>query len=144
MELTDDETVRNITGIPAGQPIPEAQLEEALRQCAVEIIDGVNLLEFSIDGKNITNFEKFRVQSPLFNLTLRDDNPFDIVKDFPGIPQRAVSDGYYVLVKGLEPGEHTIEFKGGISGVFETQVTYHLTIEPTNNKDNNYYDNNYY
>jgi hypothetical protein len=144
MELTDDETVRNITGIPAGQPIPEAQLEEALRQCAVEIIDGVNLLEFSIDGKNITNFEKFRVQSPLFNLTLRDDNPFDIVKDFPGIPQRAVSDGYYVLVKGLEPGEHTIEFKGGISGVFETQVTYHLTIEPTNNKDNNYHDNNYY
>ena len=144
MELTDDETVRNITGIPAGQPIPEAQLEEALRQCAVEMIDGVNLLEFSIDGKNITNFEKFRVQSPLFNLTLRDDNPFDIVKDFPGIPQRAVSDGYYVLVKGLEPGEHTIEFKGGISGVFETQVTYHLTIEPTNNKDNNYYDNNYY
>ena len=118
-------------------------MEEALRQCAVDIIDGVNLLEFSIDGKNITNFEKFRVQSPLFNMTLRDDNPFDIVNDFPGIPQRAVSDGYYVLVKGLEPGEHTIEFQGGIEGIFETQVTYHLTIEPTNNKDNNYYDNNY-
>ena len=80
---------------------PETQLEEALRQCAVDIIDGVNFLEFSIDGKNITNFEKFRVQSPLFNMTLRDDNPFDIVNDFPGIPQRSVSDGYYVLVKGL-------------------------------------------
>jgi hypothetical protein len=131
LELTDDITV------------PETQLEEALRKCAVEIIDGVNLLEFSIDGKNITNFEKFRVQSPLFNMTLRDDNPFDIVNDFPGIPQRSVSDGYYVLVKGLEPGEHTIEFQGGIEGIFETQVTYHLTIEPTNNKDNNYYDDSY-
>ena len=32
--------------------------------------------------------------------------------------------------EGLEPAEHTIEFTGGISGVFETSVTYHLTIEP--------------
>jgi len=143
LELTDDATVRNITGIPAGQPIPEKQLEEALRQCAVDIIDGVNLLEFSIDDRDITNFEKFRVQSPLFTVTLRDDNPFDIVNDFPGIPQRAISDGYYVLVKGLESGEHTIEFQGGVEDIFETQVTYHLTIEPTNNNDNNYYDNSY-
>ncbi|HEX2406900.1 MAG TPA: hypothetical protein VHJ38_06800, partial [Nitrososphaeraceae archaeon] len=139
LELTDDATVRNITGIPVGQPIPETQLEEALRQCAVDTIDGVNLLEFSIDGKEITNFEKFRVQSLLFNFTLPDDNPFDIVNDFPGIPQRAVSDGYYVLVKGLEPGEHTIEFQGGVEDIFETQVTYFLTIEP---KHNNYNNNN--
>ncbi len=69
--------------------MPETQLEEALRQCAVDIIDGVNLLEVSIDGKSITNFEKFRVQSPLFKITLREDNPFGIVTDFPDIPQRA-------------------------------------------------------
>ena len=36
------------------------QLEEKLRQCAEDIINEVDILEASIDGKNITNFEKFR------------------------------------------------------------------------------------
>ena len=35
------------------------QLEEKLRQCATDIINEVDILEASIDGKNITNFEKF-------------------------------------------------------------------------------------
>ena len=141
LELTDEATIRNLTDIPEG-PIPEAQLEEGLRLCAEGIIDGVNLLEFSIDGKEITNLEDFRVQSPLFTMSLREDNPFDIEGN-TDIPQRAISDGYWVLVKGLEPGKHTIEFKGGVAGLFETDVTYHITIESANNNDNKYYDNNY-
>jgi len=47
-----------------------------------------------------------------------------------------------VLVKGLEPGEHIIEFIGGISGAFETYVTYHITIETTNDNNNNNNNNN--
>ena len=134
----------NVQCLELNDQIFGPQLEEKLRQCAEDIINDVDILEASIDGKNITNFEKFRVQSPLFNMTLRDDNPFDIVNDFPGIPQRSVSDGYYVLVKGLEPGEHTIEFTGGATAFnFVTHVLYHITIEPTNNNDNNYYDNDY-
>jgi len=139
LELVDEQRIRELVNIPEG-PIPKAQLEKGLKLCADELIDGVDLLEFSIDGKEITNFEKFRVQSPLFKMSLRADNPFDIDPVIPDFPQRSISDGYWVLVKGLEPGEHTIEFKGGIAGVFETEVTYHIMIEPTNN--NNY--NNYY
>ena len=143
LELTDNETIRELLDIPEG-PIPEAKLEEGLRLCAESFIEPANLLEASIDGKNITNLDDFRVQSPLFTMSLREDNPFDIIENaFPGIPQRAISDGYWVLVKGLEPGEHTIEFKGGVAGLFETDVTYHITIEPANNHDSNYYDNSY-
>jgi len=65
-ELNDEATIRNITGIPAG-PIPEPQLEEGLRQCTADIINSVDILEASIDGKNITNFEKFRVESIIYN-----------------------------------------------------------------------------
>jgi len=83
--------------------------------------------------------QDFRGQSPLFTITYPEDNPFGVT-NFTDIPQRAVSDGYWVLIKGLEPGEHTIKFRGGIAGTFETQTTYHITIEPSNN---NYYDNNY-
>ena len=142
-ELNDEATIRDLLDIPEGQPIPEAQLEEGLRLCAEDIIDLATIFEASIDGKEITNLEDFRVQSPLFTISFPEDNPFGVT-NFTDIPQRAVSDGYWVLVKGLEPGEHTIEFRGGIPGLFVTQVTYHITIEPVNdNKDNKYYDNSY-
>jgi hypothetical protein len=141
-ELNDEATIRNLTDIPDG-PIPELQLEEGLRQCAENIINEVDILEASIDGKNITNFEKFRVQSPLFTISIPEDNAFDII-NFTNISQKAISDGYWVEVKGLDPGEHTIEFTGGASAFkFTTHVLYHITIEPTKNNDNNYYDNSY-
>ena len=60
LELNDEDAIREALGIPAGQPIPASQLEEGLRICAEDIINGVNILEASIDGKEITNFEKFR------------------------------------------------------------------------------------
>ena len=119
------------------------QVEEGLRQCAEDIINQVDILEASIDGKSITNFEKFRVQSPLFTISIPEDNAFGIT-NFTNIPQRAISDGYWVEVKGLDPGAHTIEFTGGATAFsFTTHVLYHITIEPTNNNDNNYYDNSY-
>ena len=119
------------------------QVEEGLRQCTEDIINQVDILEASIDGKSITNFEKFRVQSPVFTISIPEDNAFDIT-NFTNIPQKAISDGYWVEVKGLDPGEHTIEFTGGATAFsFTTHVLYHITIEPTNNNDNNYYDNSY-
>ena len=59
-ELNNELAIREALGIPAGQPIPPSQLEEGLRICAEDIINGVNILEASIDGKEITNFENFR------------------------------------------------------------------------------------
>ena len=119
------------------------QIEEGLRQCVENIINKVDILEASIDGKSITNFEKFRVQSPLFTISIPEDNAFGIT-NFTNIPQKAISDGYWVEVKVLDPGEHTIEFTGGATEFnFTTHVLYHITIEPTNNNDNNYYDNSY-
>ena len=52
------------------------------------------------------------VQSPLFTITIPEDNAFGVT-NFTNIPQKAISDGYWVEVKGLDPGEHTIEFTGG-------------------------------
>ena len=141
-ELTYEAAIKEALGIPQDQPIPPSQLKEGLRLCAENIIDLVDILEVSIDGKEITNLENFRVQSPLFTISYPEDNVFGVTEN-TDIPQKAIADGYWVLVKGLKPGEHTIEFRGGISGVFETHVTYHITIEPAYNNDNNYYDNNY-
>jgi hypothetical protein len=140
-ELNDEAAIREVVGIPEGE-LTEEQLEEGLRKCAADIVNLATIFEASIDGKEITNLEDFRVQSPVFTISFPEDNPFNVT-DFIDIPQRAVSDGYWLLVKGLEPGEHTIEFRGGIPGLFVTDVTYHITIEPVNNSYNNYYDDNY-
>ncbi len=141
-ELNDADAIKDALGIPRDQPIPPSQLEEGLGLCAKNIVDLATIHVASIDGKAITNWEDLRVLSPIFTITFIEDNAFGVT-DFIGIPQKAVSDGYWVLVKGLKPGEHTIVFKGGIRDFFETQTTYHITIEPSNNNDHNYYDNNY-
>ena len=143
-ELTDEEIIRDLVNIPEGN-IPEDKLKEGLALCAEELIDEIDLLEFSIDGKELTNFKDFRVQSPFFKITLLEDNLFDLPEEilFPDIPQKSTADGFWVLIKGLEPGEHTIEFKRGISGEFESEIIYNLTIEPSYH-DNNYNYNNYY
>jgi len=46
------------------------------------------------------------------------------------VKQKAVAQGYWILIEDLEPGEHTIEVVSGLSEFdFQTDVTYHLTIE---------------
>jgi hypothetical protein len=46
------------------------------------------------------------------------------------VKQKAVAQGYWILVTGLEPGEHTIDVVSGLSTFeFLTDVTYYLTIE---------------
>ena len=142
-ELTDAAYIKNLTGIPPNEPIPTAQLEEGLKTCTKSLIDPVDIREASIDGKDVMNLQNFRVQSPLFFITYPPNNVFGVTND-TGIPQKAIAEGYWVLLDGLKAGEHTIEFTGGVSAFnFTTHVTYHITIEPSNNNDNKYYDNNY-
>ena len=75
-------------------------------------------------------------------ITYPPNNVFQVTND-TGIPQKAIAEGYWVLLDGLKAGEHTIEFTGGASALnFTTHVTYYLTIEPKHN--NNYNNNNYY
>jgi hypothetical protein len=139
-ELTDAELISNLTGIPL--PIPPAQIEEGLKTCTKAIIDQVDVTEASIDGQDVMNLEKFRVQSPLFLITYPPNNVFGVT-NHTGIPQKAIAEGYWILLDGLKAGEHTIEFTGGASAAnFTTHVTYYLTIEPKHN--NNYNNNNYY
>ena len=102
-------------------------IEDNLKTCAKDLLDPADVLEASIDGKSIPNLQNFRVQSPVFEVTLPDPNVFGIGPT--GVSQKSVSDGWWVLVDGLKPGQHTIEFTGGITGVFQTHVLYHITIE---------------
>jgi hypothetical protein len=77
--------------------------------------------------------KKFRVQSQVFDITLPTDNLFGID---PGTYSPAIDDGFYVMLKPLSVGTHTLHFEsasGGcplIGGPFGVDVTYDLTVVP--------------
>ena len=84
-----------------------------------------------LDGQSIADLSSFRFHSQLFSFTaaasLQAVDPC-----VTGSPQLAVVDGYWLLLKPLSPGTHTLTF-GGTIGAFSTKVTYELTISPEHN-----------
>jgi len=91
-------------------------------------------IEASIDGVPLRDLNDYRVQSPVFSVTLPEGN---ILEGF-GVPSGTyapmVSDGYWLMLAPLSTGAHTIHLKsittGGPFAGIETEVTYHLTIGP--------------
>lgn len=132
-EITDEGLIKDIINVPMEEDIPPSQLKRGLIGCAEFFMDQVDILQVTIDGEEIEDLEDFRVQSTPFKIAYPEDNVFGV--ETTNEPQKSIADGFWILLEGLEPGEHTIEFTGGISednpsGPFAVSVTYHLTIEP--------------
>jgi hypothetical protein len=117
---------------------PYLENETQLSICAKAEQDKVNSLEASIDGIKLVNLNQYRIQSPLFNFTLPENN---ILHLKPQITQ-AVSDGNWIFLLPLSIGNHTISFKGdtadssgnnthsfAVPSGWNYNTTYNLTIE---------------
>jgi hypothetical protein len=97
-----------------------------LRQFAADGQDNPKLLEVRVDNAQVKNLDQYRVASPVFNAFFPDGAIFDIPTGQHG---PLISDGYFVLLKPLSPGAHTIHSKGiANGGGFVSEVTYHLTV----------------
>jgi hypothetical protein len=111
---------------------PQYKTESELRKCAIEQANKVTNLDVSVDGMKIQDLkQKYRFQSPLFDLALPNNNVFGLT---PG-PTKSVADGFWIISQPLSPGKHEIRFSGASvdftsSGVqnFATEATYHLTV----------------
>jgi hypothetical protein len=110
---------------------PKYKSEQELRACAVSQQDQVSYIEATVDGTAIQNLQKYRVQSPLFNVVFPSDNIFGT----PPGPSQSVADGFYVFLSPLSPGIHNIHFKASnvdftVTGTnsLAQDVIYHLTI----------------
>ena len=111
---------------------PGVKTEEDMRKCAKEDQDKVNLVKVTVDGVDIPAMTDYRFQSPLFNLTLPENNALGV----PAQETQGVSDGYFVMLKPLSQGEHEIRSVGSLTEVtvqgtqnFASDVTYHLNVE---------------
>jgi len=105
---------------------PDLKTESELKSRAKRDIDDIVNKEATIDGMEVQNIEKYRVQSPIFDLTYPENNVFELSSG----TSRAISDGYWVFLKPLSPGMHNIHVAGSCSsGKTQVDVTWHLNVK---------------
>ena len=128
--------------IPAGTPLftpiltaecstaeGNGTTEAELRACAVGLTDQITVAEASIDGAPVQDTRQFRVQSPLFTLTLPEGNLLGLP---PGTTP-SVSDGYWLFLAPLAPGRHSVRVRGVVTEpdgtvALEALATFELTV----------------
>jgi hypothetical protein len=110
---------------------PKLNTEEEFRKCTGDLNEGATL-SATVDGIKLKDLEKYRVESPMFNMVFPSNNIFG-QKAGPTI---AKSDGWYVILEPLSPGTHNVSFAGSILGnpvtgteSYTTDVTYHLNVK---------------
>jgi hypothetical protein len=105
--------------------------EAQLRSCAINQDVG-GLAQATVDGVALRSLDSYKVQSPLFSFTYPKDNIFGA----PPGPTQGVSDGVWVFLKPLPPGNHTIHQRGIVlanpttgSTSFASEATYNLVVK---------------
>ena len=110
--------------------LSKESLEAFLIDDAAKTINQATGLEATLapDHQPPQPLSSFRFHSKLFSFTAAADL-LTVDPCVTGSPQLAVVDGYWLLLKPLSPGTHTLTFGGTLPQVpFRTEVTYHLTI----------------
>jgi hypothetical protein len=97
---------------------------EAALRANVAYVRSATDLTATIDGTTVSNLEAYYEESAIFAVTLPDDNIFDAPG---GVYGPCVDAGFYLVVRPLPPGEHTIHFAGTVDG-FSVDVTYHIRV----------------
>lgn len=111
---------------------PTLKSESDLAMCARAANNQVTNLQTIVGGVNLQQLEKYRVTSPLFNLTFPANNVFGA----PVGTTQAVVDGFYIFLQPLTGGKHEVDFSGLTPGNpttgttnFAVDVKYHLKVQ---------------
>jgi hypothetical protein len=100
--------------------------EEELAARAKFEMDQITDIRATISRTNTDELKQYRVKSPLFNVTLPDDN----VLGLPAQTTKMISEGYWLFLRPLEPGKYDLNSFGScLAGRIKIGVSYHLIIE---------------
>ncbi len=96
----------------------------------VEIVDTTFHLSATINGAAVASLFDFRVQSAIFEVTFVEDN----IQGHAPVLDNAVTDGYWLLLDPMPPGEYVLHFEGALGedpeNAVTVSVTYNLTVAP--------------
>jgi hypothetical protein len=99
--------------------------ESDLLAFAESEMDVISNLEVSVDGVKLIGLDRYRVQSPIFDVVLPKNNLFE---GTPG-PTRGVADGYWLFLEPLSRGKHNIKSSGScLSGTIKIGVNYDVKV----------------
>ena len=105
---------------------PDLKTESQLIARATQDIDSIVNKRLIIDGFDLGDVEKYRIRSPVFDLTFPENNVFDFK---PG-PTKAISDGYWIFLRPLTFGRHDIYASGSCYyGKTTESILWHLEVK---------------
>jgi hypothetical protein len=112
----------------------DPQTADAIRPLIAPVVNGATDLACEIDGIPVKNLHRYRTESPLFNVTLPDNNLFGLPAGTYG---PSMDESFDLMVAPLKPGPHTIHFHGTLPGSpsFTLDIKYHLTVTPKAGED---------
>lgn len=103
----------------------DGETDEEMITVAKKRMDVISELKVVINGMTIEEvLEKYRAQSPFFDVTLPEDNIFGLS---PG-PRKCVADGYWLFLKPLEQNITLDSYGSCSSGVTKFAVNYTIFI----------------
>jgi hypothetical protein len=117
-------------GAVTPKSVEDLQADAAAFAMAVDLLT----LSCSVDGIALTDLPKRRVISGPFEYTVGPGTlPVGFGAEAGDVVYPAVSDGYWVMLKPLAPGNHVVEFSGAVGGDFDyvQDVTYNITVVAT-------------
>jgi hypothetical protein len=125
--------VVNAAYISSKSDSPQQLTLEFLRTQASSGVAGASNLTTTIDGVSVPDImQQYREKSTPFSKVLPEGNIFGISQLFSlGL---GVDEGWYLVVKPLAAGSHTIHFTGSVSAS-KVDVTYDITIASSNEWD---------
>ena len=121
---------------PSSQYGPGCTDEASCRACAKTLANLINAgtLNASVDGIPVTGLRSssspFRTQSPTFFQFSVPTNNFFATEGLSGAGAgMSVSDGYWLMIQPLKPGQHTIHVEAAFTKFkFGENVTYSITV----------------
>jgi hypothetical protein len=131
--------VVNIVAFPFFENETRQNQRQLARQYIREVVNAPDFsMSVTVDGKEVKSNRIVRALSPVFSLTVPEDNIYDCPQcatpfDLPaGTYDDASANGLWVTLPPLSPGEHTIHFEMSAQtknfGLVTQDNTYILTV----------------
>ncbi len=122
----------NFINFPCGeyQPGPNQTMEEFLTQDVQTTLYETAVLSVTIDGVEVNNPGSYGFTSSLFNFTGNADLANCFTECITGLLQPAVAAGYFMMLKPLSKGEHTVHYIAEIPAYGIAQDgTFNITVQ---------------